>query len=247
MPMVKVNDINMHYEVQGEGDPILLIAGLGTDLASYREIIRLLSKDHRVLAFDNRGEGLTDKPNIPYSMELMAEDTAGLLKALEISRANVIRISMGGRIAMQLALQHPELVKSLILTSTFARRTRNARLPLRFRVRKFASSRRRSSKPTQPYYAFARQLKAARSYDCSDKLDRISVPTLVLHGKKDNAVPYELGQELHAGIKGSKMISFDGGHRFSFWESERYAKAILEFLGQIDDKVQSQTFGHDLD
>jgi len=233
MPMVKVNDINMHYEVQGEGDPILLIAGLGTDVTSHRKIIQLLSQEHKVVAFDNRGDGLTDKPRSRYSIEMMAEDTAGLLKMLDIGRANVIGISMGGRIAMEMALQHPELVKSLILTSTFAGRSRRARLPLRYRIRKLTGFRDRT-KSTQPYHAFARQFKAARSYDCCDRLDRLAMPTLILHGRKDKAVPYEMAKELHAGIKGSKMIGFEGGHKFCYWDCERFAKAITEFLNEIE-------------
>ncbi len=229
MPTMRIGDIDMYYEIQGAGEPIVLIAGLGTDLASHSNIIRLLSKRHEVLAFDNRGEGRTDKPRIRYTIEMMAEDTAGLLQGLKIKKANVIGISMGGRIAMALALQYPELVKTLILTSTFARRTKDAKLPLRFRIRKLVG-REVSGKSTQPYHAFARQFKAARNYDCSDSLNRIGVPTLILHGKKDNAVPYEMAEELHAGIIGSKIITFEGGHKFCYWESERFAEVIEEFL-----------------
>jgi pimeloyl-ACP methyl ester carboxylesterase len=91
-----------------------------------------------------------------------------------------------------------------------------------------------SAKRTQPYHAFARQFKAARSYDCSDRLDTIAVPTLVLHGRKDRAVPYEMGEEQHARIRGSQMISFDGGHKFCYWESKRFADMVIEFLSEIE-------------
>jgi 3-oxoadipate enol-lactonase len=233
MPTIRIKDINMYYEIHGEGEPIVLIAGLGTDLASHAEMIGWLSKKYRVLAFDNRGEGLTDKPKVRYSIEMMADDTAGLIDALGIAKANVIGISMGGRIAMALALQHPELVRTLILTSTFARRTRNARLPVRHRIKKLTGVG-GSTKSKQPYHAFARQFKAARSYDCSDRLDEIRVPTLILHGRKDNAVPYEMAEEMQAGIKGSKLIAFDGGHRFIYWESKRFSDVVEEFLKEIE-------------
>jgi 3-oxoadipate enol-lactonase len=234
MPIIRIEDINIYYELQGEGEPIVLITGLGTNLASHSEIISLLSKNHKVLAFDNRGEGLTDKPRTRYTVEMMANDTAGLLTALGIAKANVIGISMGGRIAMALELQHPELVKSLILTSTFARRTKNARLPLRYRMMKLAGGRIKSRKSTQPYYAFVRQLKAARDYDCSDRLDRIGVPTLILHGKDDRVVPFELAEEIHAGIKGSKVITFKGGHRFCYWQCNLFSDEIEKFLDDIE-------------
>ncbi len=235
MPVIRINDINMYYEIHGEGEPIVLIAGLGTDMASHAEMIRWLSHEYRVLAFDNRGEGLTDKPKVRYTIVMMAEDTAGLLEALDLAYANVIGISMGGRIAMALALQHPELVRTLILTSTFASRTRNARLPLRYRLGKMTGIG-GQAKSKQPYHAFARQLKAARSFDCSDRLDIIAVPTLILHGRNDRAVPYEMGEELHSGIKGSQMITFEGGHRFCYWESKRFTDIIMEFLSGIDRK-----------
>jgi 3-oxoadipate enol-lactonase len=232
MPTVKVNDIDMYYEVEGAGEPLVLIAGLGTGMSPYRRMIRLLSQENRVLAFDNRGVGRTDKPDIPYTIEMMADDTAGLLKALDIMSANVIGISMGGRIALALALQHPELVRSLVLVSTSPRVERKAGTMLQFKVLKWIRAAGRVlGRTPQPYYAFVRQLNASGSYDCSDKLGEIRVPTLIMHGKKDRLVPSNLVEEMHAGIKGSKMITFEGGHGFFFWESERFADAAIEFLG----------------
>lgn len=141
----------------------------------------------------------------------------------------MIGISMGGRIAMALALQHPDLVKSLVLTSTFARQTGNTRSPLRLRLMQYLPWRMLRKYP-QPRYAFARQLKASRSYDCSDRLDRISVPTLILHGRGDRLAHVELAEEMHAGIKGSKMVMFDGGHVFFMGMKDRFCEAIFNFL-----------------
>jgi 3-oxoadipate enol-lactonase len=232
MPTVKVNDIDMYYEVEGAGEPLVLIAGLGTSISPYRRIIRLLSQENRILAFDNRGVGRTDKPDIPYTIEMMADDTAGLLKALDITSANVIGVSMGGRIALALALQHPELVRSLVLVSTSARVERKAGTTLQFKVLKWIRAAGRVlGRTPQPYYAFVRQLNASGSYDCSDKLGEIRVPTLIMYGKKDRLVPPDLVEEMHAGIRGSKMITFEGGHGFFFWDSKRFADAATEFLG----------------
>jgi len=237
MPTVKVNDIEMYYEVHGHGEPMVLIAGLGTDTTAYRRIINPLSQKHTVLAFDNRGVGRTDKPRTPYTIEMMADDTAGLLKALAIMRVNVIGISMGGRIALALALQHPEAVKSLILVSTSARVVQGTRKTLRFRffklVKRLRSGTRFLGRNTQPYYAFIRQLEASGSYDCSDRLGGIAVPTLILHGRKDRLAPYALAEEMQAGIRGSRMVTFDGGHLFLFWESGKFADAVTEFLDGV--------------
>jgi len=238
MPIVRVNDINVYYELHGDGDPVVLIAGLGTDISPYMRIIRRIAQKYKVLAFDNRGVGRTDKPDTPYTIEMMAEDTAGLLRALGIARAHVIGVSMGGRIALALALQHPEVVGSLVLASTSARVPRGTRTSKRFRLFKFVkwlrSGGRFLGRDPQPYYAFIRQLDASGSYDCSGRLGEIRVPTLIMHGKRDRLAPYGLAEEMHARIAGSKMVSFEGGHLFLIWESDRFADTVKEFLGNID-------------
>ena len=229
--MVKVDDINVYYELRGEGEPLLLISGLGVDITAMELVIDRLSKKYRVLAFDNRGAGRTDKPDIPYTIEMMADDTAGLLNALDIKQAHVVGTSMGGRIAMAVALRNPELVKSLVLTSTSARPMTDARV-FRLKLMRLIPLQRLLKKYPQPYYAFVRQLYASRGFDYSDKLDKIRVPTLILHGKKDKII-HQLNEEMHNSIQGSKTITFNGGHRFFFWD-KRFTEAVLEFLDNIN-------------
>ncbi len=233
--MVKVNDINMYYEVHGEGMPLVFIGGLGNDLTVFDPIILTLTKKFKVIAFDNRGAGRTDKPDIPYTIEMMADDTAGLLNVLGIKQAYVLGVSMGGRIALALALRHPEMVKSLVLTSTFARQRENTSMPMRFTLmRRLPLIRKMVSGYPQPDYAFARQFKASRGYDCSGQLDKITVPTLILHGTKDRLAPIELAEEMHSGIKGSKMLTFQGGHVFFMGHQAHFCKAIIHFLDGLD-------------
>lgn len=99
MPKVNVGDINMYYEVHGEGEPLLLITGLGRDLTIWILQTREFSKKYQLMVFDNRGVGRTDAPDVPYSIEMMADDTAGLLDVLGIERAHILGLSMGGFIA----------------------------------------------------------------------------------------------------------------------------------------------------
>jgi 3-oxoadipate enol-lactonase len=235
MPTVRVNDINMYYELGGQGEPLVLIPGLASDVADNEPIIRLLSQKYRVLAADNRGAGRSDKPDVPYSIEMMADDTAGLMDTLGIGQAYVMGISMGGRIAMALALGHPGHVKSLVLVSTFARQTgagvsRIRRLNVVNRIPLVQSL---FSKHPQPQYAFKRQLQASRSYDCSGRLGEIHVPTLILHGAGDRIAPLPLAEEMHAGIRGSRMITFPGGHIFFMMKQERFCSAVFDFLSGI--------------
>ncbi len=114
----KVNGIEMYYEIHGSGEPVLLIEGLGYSGWMWYKQIPALSERYRVIVFDNRGAGKTDKPDSEYSIELMADDAAGLIRTLGIRSAHILGISLGGFIAQEVALRHPEIVRSLILGST---------------------------------------------------------------------------------------------------------------------------------
>lgn len=118
MPKTKVKDINIYYEIDGEGDAIAMIMGLGGGIPWLSRQIPVLSQHYQVIAFDNRGTGYSDAPDIPYTMEMMAADLAGLLENVGIKAAHVFGISMGGMIAQHFALLYPEKVKSLILGAT---------------------------------------------------------------------------------------------------------------------------------
>ena len=231
MPTVQVNGINVYYELQGEGEPLVLIAGLRLDLSKYENILLpRLAEKYQVVAFDNRGAGRTDKPDIPYSIEMMAEDTRGLMQALDVKQAHIIGISMGGRIALELALQHPELVKKLVLVSTSAR---VAKRGWRFRLLELLTLLPMlQGKYPQPRYAYLRQRQASGAYNCADRLPELHMPTLILHGKKDKTAPYSLAEEMRAGIQGSKIIPFNGGHIFFFLrERQQFLEAVARFLG----------------
>ncbi len=118
MPVVHVGDINIYYEIHGEGEPLVLIMGYGGNSGQWFRQIPGLAQKYRVISFDNRGTGRSDKPDISYTMEMMASDVAGLLEALSITAAHVYGVSMGGMIAQHVALNHPEKVISLVLGCT---------------------------------------------------------------------------------------------------------------------------------
>ena len=119
MPKVKVNDIQIYYEVHGEGFPLIMITGLGGNIDSWNpRMIQELSKKFKTVMFDNRGAGRTDVSDRKYTIRLFADDTAGLMNALGISRAHILGISMGGMIAQELVLNYPENVAKLVLCST---------------------------------------------------------------------------------------------------------------------------------
>jgi pimeloyl-ACP methyl ester carboxylesterase len=118
MPFVRSNGIDICYQVNGAGRPLLLIAGVGYGQWFWRKVVPGLGKRYRVITFDNRGAGESDKPAGPYSVPMMAADTAGLLDALNIKGAYVLGHSLGGYIAQELIVARPDLVGKLILAST---------------------------------------------------------------------------------------------------------------------------------
>jgi pimeloyl-ACP methyl ester carboxylesterase len=118
MPHLHTNGIDLYYEIHGSGEPLVLITGIGYDLWAWHKMVPHLEGKFQVILFDNRGVGKTDKPEGPYSAEMMADDTAGLLMGLGIDRANIFGHSMGGFVAQALVLKYPELVDKLILAST---------------------------------------------------------------------------------------------------------------------------------
>ena len=118
MSQVKSNGIELYYEIHGRGQPLLLIAGVGYGAWFWHKLVQELKDDFQVIVFDNRGSGQSDQPDGPYSVPMMAADTAGLLDALELKDAIVMGHSLGGFIAQELAVSRPELIGKLILAST---------------------------------------------------------------------------------------------------------------------------------
>lgn len=118
MPKVTANGIEINYETSGSGDPLVLISGLGYPLWQWHKMVPFLAGHFQVISFDNRGVGQSDKPPGPYSAQMLAADTVGLLDALGIRSAAIAGHSMGGFVAQALALDYPERVSALILCST---------------------------------------------------------------------------------------------------------------------------------
>ncbi|MGH7813196.1 MAG: alpha/beta fold hydrolase [Candidatus Binataceae bacterium] len=118
MPKVKAGKINLNYETQGQGEPLLLIMGFGAPGAAWLPWLPFLTPNFKCIYFDNRGTGYSDKPDMPYTIPDMAEDASGLLRALDIPKAKVFGVSMGGMIAQELTLTHPEQVTKVVLGCT---------------------------------------------------------------------------------------------------------------------------------
>lgn len=126
----KINGVEICYEVFGDDYPIVLIQGFGARKEGFKCQVPALSEHFKVITFDNRGAGKSERVNESYTMETLANDIKELLNYLEIKKAHILGTSMGGIIAQQFALQHPDYVDKLILVNTVSGAPDNVGLEL---------------------------------------------------------------------------------------------------------------------
>ncbi|GAB4385135.1 MAG: alpha/beta hydrolase [Elainellaceae cyanobacterium] len=250
MPQIAVNSLNINYQILGDGEPLLLIMGFSFSLRDWgEELPKLLSKQYQVILFDNRDAGETDRVSEPYTLSDMANDAVGLLDALGIPVAHVFGVSMGGMIAQQIALNHPTRVKKLVLGCTMAGgicsdySTSRGSLdgsslelifPLAF-VQAHQTELLQFLQATVPYHstgeALVRQLNAMNAHDICDRLKDITVPTLVITGDGDRAIPPSNSRTLADHIPKAELeIIPDAGHGFCFSHPELTAAIVTNFL-----------------
>ena len=245
MPTVEVNDINIYYEIHGVGEPLLMIQGLGFEISAMvtepgkSRFIDKFADRYQVIVFDYRGVGRTEKPDMPYSIDMLAGDTVCLMNALGIHKAHIMGTSMGSQIAQTIAAKYPERVKGLILVVGFTR------VLLRMRVIGFILTNLPGIKekatgwvykqkyPPTPA-SFRRMADAANRCDTRNLLGRISAPTLIVNGKSDEIVPIHIAQELADGIPDARLVLVDGNHMFAAKSPELLITPARAFLAEVE-------------
>ena len=231
MPRADVDGLSMYYETRGSGPSLLVIPGLGLEVADLARFVEPLARRCAVTVIDNRGCGRTASPPGPYSIPMMADDAAGLLARVGLGPTAVLGISMGGKVALDLAIRRPELVSRLILVSTqFRARTRtpwSIRLARAGRVIGVGRGR-----TPQSVAAFDAQSRASAAYDCTDRLGDVRAPTLVLHGDRDRLAPIAQAREMATRIPDARLVRLPGGHTFFLFAArDAVATATADFAG----------------
>ena len=118
MPVAKIGDLSLYYELIGQGQPLVMIRGVGSNVDHWYDQVPALSQKFQLLIFDNRGIARSSDPGDPFTIHDMAADTIALMKAVGITKAHVLGYSMGGMIAQEMALNFPQYIAGLILVAT---------------------------------------------------------------------------------------------------------------------------------
>ncbi|MFB0560277.1 MAG: alpha/beta fold hydrolase [Candidatus Lokiarchaeia archaeon] len=237
-----------------------MIRGYSSSLKMWLFQVPDFSKEFKVVMFDNRGAGETDKPDIPYSIRMFAEDTIGLMDALEIDTAHILGISMGGMIAQEIALNYSERVKKLILCATTVGAKGISASPeivsklvrdpdmseeefYRRMVPVITTKEILEKKKdlvekvfkmyvenAAPEHANRRQIEAIMFFDSYDLIPRINAPTLVLQGKDDVLIPPDNARILAGRIPNAKLVFIKGGHLCNMEYPKEFNREVINFL-----------------
>lgn len=265
MPKAKVApDVEIYYEVEGEGAPLLLLSGTGYDHTFWSGQLPAFRREYRCIVLDNRGVGQSSVPPPGYRLADMADDAVGVLDALGVERSHVMGLSMGGHIAQEICLRHPGRVLSLGVHHTWARNCPRLDSFQRIRRRIAMSGDREVLADltilglyAHDYYdehpseiakrrdwlmqhsptdaGWIGQLEACLKGDTYDRLPEIRVPTLVTASDHDLVVDPHHAREIHDRIPGSRLVILEGsGHLILIERPEAFAAVCLEFLRSLD-------------
>jgi len=263
MPEVHVNGVKLYYELHGpEGAPVLVLNNgvIMNAATSWVFQTQTLAQHYRVLQYDCRGQGGSDHPEGPYTMELHADDLAALLAALGIERAHIAGISYGGEVAQAFALKYPTQVLSLVLIDTVsevgdelrlviegwidALRTGdalaffNATVPWNFSPRFIADNPALFDDAKKRYAlldfpAVIRLCECFLEMEFTSRLEEISAPTCIIVGERDLLKGPAYAEILHKGIPHAELHILPGAGHATCWESpQEFNTVILGFLAK---------------
>lgn len=257
---IKANGISMNCEIKGRGENFVLIHGAGDNLNMWYHQVPLFSKSYRVIAYDVRGAGKTDRPEGEYSISLFAKDAYELMKGINVESACFLGYSMGGRIALELALNHPEMVKALVLANSSVgsvlaspeaaeRRRQMLELLEKGDTRKFAEMmatsafspgfRAKNPAEFEKYMkvklqskpdGIARIIRSLGVPASPPELGKVKCPVLLIAGENDLYMDVEQGKKTQGAISGSKLVILPTGHAAAIELPDKFNSAVLKFI-----------------
>ncbi|MDR6954856.1 3-oxoadipate enol-lactonase/4-carboxymuconolactone decarboxylase [Ancylobacter sp. 3268] len=267
MPFVASAGARIFWRLDGleAKPPLVLLNSIGTDLSLWDAVVPHLLPDFRLLRLDMRGHGASDTSGGDYTMALLAEDVAAVMDAAGVGAAVVAGVSLGGMVAMQLALDRPERISALALVCTSPAMDRGAWEDRIMRVRKdgmpgiadlamgrflspaFAAHRPvvtenlRRNLIAMAAEGYAGAAAAIRDMELLDRLPELGVPTLVVTGDRDVSTPFAgHGERLVADIPGAVHVRLDCAHLAPIEAPAGLAAAFRDFLVPADDTRRAE-------
>ena len=261
MPKAAVAGGEIYYEDTGAGHPLIFISGLNGVSRYWQPQLPVFGARFRVITYDQRGTGQSDRLQREFSIDQMAAEVAGLMDALDIERAHIVGMSTGGAIGQTLAIEQPQRVARLVLCSTWThcdpwfRRLFEARRemyrqcgpalhamfhPLWLYPPDYINAhdaeideeRRKAAGNAPPAEVSIGRINALLAFDRRAGLPRIQAPTLVMASDNDYITPGYYAEALARAIPGARLvIPRGGGHSFTKTRPEAFNRAVLEFLG----------------
>ena len=260
MPVADNRGVRIAWESNGSGDPVLFLHGLGGGLLDWEPQVSAFAPKYRVLRLDVRGHGSSDKPKGKYEVEEFTSDAIAVLRAAGVAQAHIVGISMGGMIALQLAVDAPAMVRSLVLVNTGpeVKAENNAerlalwqrRLLTRFMsMEKFADilAGRLFPDPGQETMraefhrrwaandpaAYRQSYLALLRWSVADRIHAIREPALVVHAELDYTT-FERKERWAKKLPNARMATIAGGrHAVSMDKAEDFNRLVLGFLEQV--------------
>ncbi|MFC2022242.1 alpha/beta fold hydrolase [Chloroflexota bacterium] len=258
MPKVRVNDIELYYEVHGQGYPVVFQHGFGATVSMWQPQVPVLSREYQFVIYDARGHGQSESPPSPdqYSADIVVEDLFQLLRTLGIEKAVVGGLSMGGYDSLRFYLRHPQMVTALIAMDTGPGYRNPTRREEWNRQREEAANL-LETQGTEAHYAagytpsyitrevflkqnptglahMARKVVGQHDSWVIENLGEIKVPTLVLVGEEDT--PFlQSAEYMSKAIPGAQHVVIPkAGHGANLDNVEAFNKAILDFLRKLN-------------
>lgn len=260
MPTIDINGVQLHYREHGEGSALLLVHGLGTGSADFAPMLPRLSRQHRVIAPCLRGFGESQRPPGPYSIPLLADDLRALLDALGIARCHVCGVSMGGAVVLQLAVDDPGRLSSLIVINSqpsFVIDTWKKRLLYLSRLwltrllgfERFGRLQARRNFPGPGFAelrgslrgryrntpaAYFGMLRALAGWEVVDRLQRVQAPVLMIASEFDYTPPAEK-RRFAALFRNARVEVIAGArHAVHLERSDEVADAVARFTAAVE-------------
>ena len=235
IPKCTINNVELYYETKGKGEPLIFTHGASWDHKQWDKQVDYFSEHYQTITWDVRGHGSSSLPKGKVHAEDFYKDLIGLMKHLEIKKAHLCGLSMGGHISLQTAIHYPEYVKSLILIGTPftnkynwyekvlmpVNRFSNLFIPMSlsakiqaYTLSKFNKANKsyiNSTVAAMSYKNWIRLWNAISRMESGNKLDKVNCPTLILHGDHDTMVQRQQ-EYLHKNIKNSQLIIIGNAH-----------------------------------